>query len=85
MKKSARKILKVIDDVALESWELQKGLWAEAEKINEEKLLESGNVTITELTEDELAKFREACEPIWYSYEGGKYAELIDQIVAAGE
>ena len=77
--------LKVIDDVALESWELQKGLWAEAEKINEEKLLESGNVTITELTEDELAKFREACEPIWYSYEGGKYAELIDQIVAAGE
>ncbi len=77
--------LKIIDDVALESWELQKGLWAEAEKINEEKLLESGNVTITELTEEELEKFREACEPIWYSYEDGKYAELIDQIVAAGE
>lgn len=76
--------LAIIDDTALESWELQKDLWAEAEKKNEETLLASGKVTITELTEDELAQFRQACEPIWYSYENGKYTDLINQIVEAG-
>ncbi|MDD3252947.1 MAG: TRAP transporter substrate-binding protein [Lachnospiraceae bacterium] len=77
--------LKIIDDTALESWEMQKDLWAEAEKTNEEKLNATGKVTITELTDEEAAKFRDACEPIWYSYEGGKYKDLIDQIVAAGK
>ncbi len=76
--------LKIIDDTALESWEMQKGLWAEAEETSRQKLLDKG-VTITTLTEEELAAFQDACKPIWYKYEGGKYKELVDQIVAAGE
>ena len=77
--------LAIIDATALESWELQKDWWAEAEKENEQKLLETGKVEIYTPTEAEKAEFREACTPIWYSYEGGKYADLVDQINAAAE
>ena len=56
--------LKIIDDTALESWEYQKELWAEAEEESKQKLLEQ-DVTITELTEEELKAFQDACEPIW--------------------
>ena len=76
--------LKIIDDTALESWEYQKELWAEAEEESKQKLLEQ-DVTITELTEEELKAFQDACEPIWYSYEGGAYKDIIDQIVEAGK
>ena len=76
--------LKIIDDTALESWEYQKELWAEAEEESKQKLLEQ-DVAITELTEDELKAFQDACEPIWYSYEGGAYKDIIDQIVEAGK
>lgn len=76
--------LKIIDDTALESWEYQKELWAEAEETSRQKLLES-NVTITELTAEELAKFQDACKSIWYDYADGKYTDLVDQIVAAGQ
>lgn len=76
--------LKIIDETALESWEYQKELWAEAEEESKKKLLENP-VTITELTADELKAFQDACEPIWYAYEGGAYKDLIDQIIAAGE
>ena len=37
------------------------------------------------LTDEEAAEFRDACTPIWYSYEGGKYTDLVDQIQAAAE
>lgn len=76
--------LKIIDETALESWEYQKELWAEAEDKSKAELLEKGAI-ITELSADELAAFQAACEPIWYSYEGGAYKELIDQIVEAGK
>ena len=76
--------LKIIDDTALESWEYQKELWAEAEEESKQKLLEQ-DVAITELTEEELKAFQDACEPIWYSYEGGAYKDIIDQIVEAGK
>ena len=36
-------------------------------------------------TDEEAAEFRDACTPIWYSYEGGKYTDLVDQIQAAAE
>ena len=55
--------LKIIDDTAQESWEYQKELWAEADEESKQKLLEQ-DVTITELTEDELKAFQDACEPI---------------------
>ena len=77
--------LQIIDDTALESWELQKTLWADAEANNEKTLLESGKVTITELTDEEKQQFRDACQPIWYSYEDGKYKDLVDRVVAAGD
>ena len=76
--------LKIIDDTALESWEYQKELWAEAEEKSKKTLLEK-NVTITELSAEELEVFQKACEPIWYAYEGGKFKDLVDQIVKAGE
>lgn len=76
--------LKIIDDVALKSWEYQKKLWAEAEAASKKMLLEK-NVTITELSEEELVIFQDACEPIWYAYENGKFKDLIDRIVVAGE
>ncbi len=77
--------LAIIDAVALESWEMQKKTWAEAEKQNEQILLDTGKVTIYTPTAEEKAMFRDACTPIWYEYEGGKYADLVDQIVKAGE
>lgn len=76
--------LKIIDDTALESWEYQKELWAEAEEESRQKLLDRG-VTITELSPEELSAFQKACEPIWYAYENGKYTELVDRIVEAGK
>ena len=69
--------LAIIDAVALESWELQKGWWAEAEQKNEQALLDTGKVTIYTPTEEEAAMFRDACAPIWYSYENGAYTELV--------
>lgn len=73
----------IIDDIAEESGEYQKKLWAEAEKQAEETLGEEG-VTITKLSEEEIEEFRDICRPIWYSYEDGIYNDLVDRIVAAG-
>lgn len=74
--------LEIIDATALESWELQKEWWAQAEIDNEQKLLETGKVEIYTPTDEEKAAFRDACSPIWYSYENGAYSELVDQICA---
>ena len=75
--------LDIIDEVAEESCEYQKKLWAEAER-QARKTLEEKGVTITKLSEEEMQEFREICEPIWYSYDKGKYNDLVDRIVAAG-
>lgn len=77
--------LAIIDEAALDSWEYQKKLWAEAEQKNEQALLDTGKVEIYTPTDEEKAAFRDACTPIWYEYEGGKYAELVDQINAAAK
>lgn len=77
--------LAIIDQTALNSWEYQKELWANAEKENEQKLLDTGKVEIYTPTDEEAAEFRDACTPIWYSYEGGKYTDLVDQIQAAAK
>lgn len=76
--------LDIIDEVAEESCEYQKKLWAEAER-QARKTLEEEGVTITKLSEEDLQEFREICEPIWYSYDKGKYNDLVDRIVAAGK
>lgn len=75
--------LALIDETALESWEYQQQLWdAAEEKARQELKVRNG--TIIEPTETELQAFRKACEPVWSSYEGGAYIDLIDRIVAAG-
>lgn len=77
--------LAIIDQTALDAWDYQKTLWADAEQKNEQTLVDTGKVTIYTPTDAEKAEFRDACTPIWYSYEDGKYSSLVDQIVAAGE
>lgn len=77
--------LAIIDQTALDAWDYQKTLWADAEQKNEQALVDTGKVTIYTPTDAEKAEFRDACTPIWYSYEDGKYTSLVDQIVAAGE
>lgn len=76
--------LDLIDDIAEESLDYQKELWAEAERQARAQLEKEG-VTITTLTEEELQEFRDICEPIWYSYDNGIYNDLVDRIVAAGK
>lgn len=77
--------LEIIDATALESWEIQKEWWAGAEKDNEQVLLDTGKLEIYTPTAEEKAEFRDACSPIWYKYEGGRYSDLIDAINAAAE
>lgn len=83
-KKISPEDLEIIDRTALESWELQKKLWAQAEAQARQALLDK-NVTITTLTEEELEEFRLSCEQLWYTYRDGAYIDLIDRIVAAGK
>ncbi len=75
--------LKMIDETALESWEYQQKLWDEAEKEAREQLKES-RAEVFVPGEAEMQAFRSACEPVWSSYDGGAYIDLIDRIVAAG-
>ncbi len=73
--------MKVIEQCALESWELQKKLWAEAETEALDKLKDSG-VTVTELTADEQAQFEDACAAFVESFEDGKYKDILAEIAA---
>ncbi len=73
--------MKVIEECALESWELQKKLWEEAEGEALAKLKESG-VVVTELTPEEQAKFEDACGSFVEGFEGGKYSDILAQIAA---
>ena len=82
-KRLSQKDLKIIDETALESGRYQRELWLASEEEAKQELLEKG-VTMIEPTEEELAMFREICEPIWYNLDHGAYNDLLDQIVAAG-
>lgn len=77
------KDLRIIEETALESWDYQQKLWDEQEKLVGEELQAQGATIIT-LRQDQIEEFRKACEPIWSSYDGGVYLDLIDRIVAAG-
>lgn len=76
--------MKVIEQAALESWDYQKGLWAEVEEEALDKLAESG-VTVTRLTDEEAKLFQDACKEFTASYEGGKYADMLEKIAAEAE
>ncbi len=76
--------MKVIEECALESWELQKELWAEAEGEALDKLKESG-VVVTELTPEEQGQFEDACAAFVEGFEGGKYKDILAEIAAMAE
>ena len=80
----SEKDLEIIDQTALESWEYQKQLWAEAEA-DARRQLEDKQVAVTELSAEELAQFQKVCEPVWYTYDDGAYNDLLDRIVAVGK
>lgn len=71
--------MEIIEAAALESWDYQKKLWAEAETAALEKLKESG-VTVAELTDEEYQQFVDACAELISGYEDGKYQPILDEI-----
>lgn len=76
--------LEIIDETALESWELQKGLWEEAEKKAREKL-KGLDVIITAMPQSDFEYMSQICMPLWYDYDHGEeFLNLLDRIVAAG-
>ncbi len=80
----SRQDLEIIDETALESWELQKGLWEEAERKARERLKEM-DVVITEMPPEDFEYMGQICMPLWYDYDHGEqFLDLLDRIVAAG-
>lgn len=73
----------IIKECALESAKHEKELWAEREKVSEEKV-RSGGAEITELSADEKAKFQEAVKPMYEKF-CGDYMDVVDAIIAAGK
>ena len=78
------KDLQVIDDTALESWEMQKELWEKAETEARERLREL-DVVITQMPQEDFVYMGEICMPLWYDYDHREeFLNLLDRIVAAG-
>lgn len=76
--------LKIIDDTALESWELQKIWWAEAEE-EAQKKLEEEDVVISPFSQEDFEYMHQLCMPLWYDYDkSDEFLDLLDRIVAAG-
>lgn len=76
--------LKTIDEAALESWKMQKEMWAEAEDEARERLKEM-DVVITQMPQEDFAYMHEICLPLWYDYDHrDEFLDLLDRIVAAG-
>lgn len=74
------KYQEIIRSSARESARYERGLWAEREKISEERVRASGcNVTI--LSQEEKARFRRAVEPLYEKY-CKDYMEVIERIAA---
>ena len=76
--------LRVMDEAALESWEVQKGLWKEAEEETRERLKEL-DVVITQMPQEDFEYMGQICMPLWYDYDHREeFLDLLDRIVAAG-
>lgn len=72
----------IIRECAANAEKLERQLWQEAEESSRQKMAESGTV-ITQLTEEELAEFQKAVQPVYDNY--SDQAELIQQIRDYGE
>ena len=73
--------VQIIADAAIESWELQRGLWADVDAEARAEL-ESRGATFVDLTPEEVQTFVDACAPMWEEYEGGKYMDVINEVRA---
>jgi tripartite ATP-independent transporter DctP family solute receptor len=73
----------IIRQAAQESAIYQRELWAEREKTAEEKVRSMG-ATITELSAEEKAKFKEAMTPLYEEF-AGDHMDIVNEIIAAGE
>lgn len=74
----------VITACARQSALYERELWAEVEAAAREKLERDGGCTVTELGDDELARFREAVQPLYDEYAAG-YEDLVSRIAAVGQ
>lgn len=72
----------IIRQCAEESALYQRKLWAQVEKEAREKIEDA--CIITELSEEELARFRKATQPLYEQY-AADYADLVERIRAEGE
>lgn len=72
---------KIIRQCAMESAEYERKLWIEREKTSEERVRKAGCV-VTELPDEEKARFRKAAEPMYEKY-CSDYVDIIKAIMAA--
>lgn len=70
----------IIREAALESALYERELWAEREKVSEEKVRAGGSI-ITELSVEEKAKFQDAVKPLYEEFVS-EYMETVDKIRA---
>ncbi len=72
---------KIIFDAAKEAEEWHKEAWEESEKEHAEIAKEKG-CTLTELTEDELAQFKEAVKPMYDDFLNPEQKEIVEAVQA---
>lgn len=79
MDKLSKEDQQIILDCAEESAKVERELWAEREKLSEEKVIEGGSV-ITELAPQEKQKFQDACKPLYEKF-AGDYMDTVNKII----
>ncbi len=79
MDKLSEEDQQIIRDCAVESAKVERELWAEREKLSEEKVKEGGSV-ITELAPEEKQKFQDACKPLYEKF-AGDYMDTVNKIM----
>lgn len=78
-KKLSEEDQKIIKECAIESAIYERELWIEQEE-KSRKLAEGAGVTVIDLSDEEMGKFRDAVMPIYKEF-GEEYQELIEKIL----
>lgn len=73
----------IIRECAVESAKHERTLWAQREKISEDKVRGNG-CEITELDGEEKARFRDAVTPLYEQY-SGEYMDVVNAIIETGK
>lgn len=73
----------IIKECALESARYERKIWVERERTSETRIRKEG-CTLTELSQKEKERFREAASPMYEQY-CYQYMDIIDAIIAAGD